>query len=104
MREEKNLVSKICGWCNEEFKSKSKNKVYCSIECRTESTKNKIVERNQVAKYRSRVGKDRRCAGGCNTLISVYNDIGFCNSCLVNNKKVDKFIKDLRGYFDYEKK
>jgi hypothetical protein len=44
------------------------------------------------------------CAGGCGILISIYNDAGFCNSCLVNNKKVDKFVKDLRDYFDYEEK
>lgn len=95
---------KICASCNEEFKQKGKNQIYCSPECRVSSTKEKIVQRYKVAKYRSRVGKDRRCAGGCNTAISVYNDIGFCNNCLTNNKKVDKFIKDLKDYFDYEEK
>jgi hypothetical protein len=104
LKDEKNLVNKICNWCNEQFYSKSKNQIYCSKECRVESTKQKIVTRYQVSKFKSRIGKERRCAGGCGTLISIYNDVGFCNSCLVNNKKVDKFVKDLRDYFDYEEK
>ena len=104
MRDEKKLNSKTCQWCDDEFETKSKNQIYCSPECRTESTKKKIVERYQVAKFKSRQGKERRCAGGCNTLISVYNDAGFYNACLVNQKKVDKFIKDLKDYFDYEEK
>lgn len=95
---------KICQWCNEEFYSKSKNQIYCSTECRTESTKKKIVERYQTSKYKNRIGKERRCAGGCGTLLSAYNDESFCNSCLINNKKVDKFIKDIKDYFTYEEK
>lgn len=95
---------KICQWCNEEFSTKSKNQIYCSPECRIESTKQKIVERYQTSKYRSRFGKERRCAGGCGTLLSAYNNEEFCNACLINNKKVDKFIKDIKDYFDYEKK
>ena len=104
MKDGKNLANKICRWCNEAFFSKNKNQIYCSKECRVDATKEKIVQRYNVSKAKSRVGKERRCAGGCNTLISIYNNQGFCNSCLVNNKKVDKFIKDLRGYFDYEEK
>lgn len=95
---------KVCQWCNEEFNSNSKNQIYCSVECRTESTKKKIVERYQTSKYKNRIGKERRCAGGCNTLLSAYNDESFCNSCLINNKKVDKFIKDIKDYFTYEEK
>lgn len=95
---------KVCQWCNEEFNSNSKNQIYCSAECRTESTKKKIVERYQTSKYKNRIGKERRCAGGCNTLLSAYNDESFCNSCLINNKKVDKFIKDIKDYFTYEEK
>jgi hypothetical protein len=104
LKEEKKLVNKTCSWCGEPFSSKSKNQIYCSKNCRVESTKEKIVKRYQVSKVKGRLGKERRCSGGCNTLISIYNDEGFCNTCLINNKKVDKFIKDLRGYFDYEEK
>ena len=104
MKDEKNLASKTCRWCNETFFSKNKNQIYCFKECRVNATKEKIIQRYNVSKAKNRIGKERRCAGGCNTLISIYNNQGFCNSCLVNNKKVDKFIKDLRGYFDYEEK
>jgi hypothetical protein len=95
---------KICQWCEKEFKSVSKNQIYCKSECRIDSTKQKITQRYQTSKFKNRIGKERRCAGGCNTLLSVYNDAGFCDNCLVNNKKVDKFIKDIKDYFDYEKK
>lgn len=104
MKDEKNSVSKVCQWCNESFLSKSKNRIYCSDPCRIASTKKKIVERYHISKVRARVGKERKCSGDCGTIISLYNDEGFCNSCLMNNKKVEKFIKDLRGYFDYEEK
>lgn len=95
---------KICQWCDKEFISKSKNQIYDTVECRAESTKKKIVDRYHISKYKNRIGKERRCAGGCGTLLSIYNDAGFCNDCLINNKKVDKFIKDIKDYFDYEKK
>lgn len=96
-------MTKICQWCENDFKSPSPNQIYCSAECRLESTKQKVNQRYQQVKVKNRIGKERRCAGGCNTLLSVYNDDTFCNSCLVNNKKVDKFLKDVKDYFDYEK-
>ena len=36
-------------------------------------------------------------------MLSIYNDRNFCTSCMVNNKKVEKILKELRGLFDYEK-
>jgi hypothetical protein len=95
---------KTCMQCDKDFFAKSKNQIYCSSECRTLATKQKIVARYQVSKFKNRQGKERRCSGGCDTLISIYNDAGFCNNCLINNKKVDKFIKDLKDYFYYEEK
>jgi len=95
---------KTCQWCEKEFTTMSKNQIYCSTDCRINSTKQKISQRYQVSKFKNRIGKERRCAGGCETLLSIYNDDTFCNNCLVNNKKVDKFIKDIKDYFDYEKK
>ena len=94
---------KICQWCENEFQSDSSNQIYCSSECRIESTKKKVTQRYQLSKFKNRIGKKRKCAGGCDTLLSAYNDAGFCNACLINNKKVDKFLKDIKGYFDYEK-
>ena len=96
-------MNKICQWCEKDFFTKNKNQIYCSVDCRTHATKQKITQRYQMSKFKSRLGKERRCAGGCETLLSAYNDETFCNSCLVNNKKVDKFIKEIKDYFDYEK-
>ena len=95
---------KICQWCENEFESVSSHQIYCSSDCRNESTRQKVNQRYQQSKFKNRIGKERRCAGGCNTLLSAYNDEGFCNACLINNKKVDKFLKDIKDYFDYEKK
>ena len=93
---------KHCEWCDNSFDTKSKNQIYCSIECRTEATKQKVVQRYKITKAKDRVGKDRRCAGGCNTLLSIYNDNGFCDTCLTNNKKLDKTLKEIKGLFEYE--
>jgi len=95
---------KHCEWCDNNFDTKSKNQIYCSIECRTEATKQKVVQRYKITKAKERVGKERRCAGGCNTLLSIYNDNNFCDTCLINNKKLDRFLKEIKDYFDYDKK
>jgi hypothetical protein len=94
---------KTCQWCEKQFTAMSRNQIYCSADCRINSTKHKISQRYQTTKFKNRIGKERRCAGGCGILLSIYNDDTFCNNCLVNNKKVDKFIKDIKDYFDYEK-
>jgi formate dehydrogenase assembly factor FdhD len=77
LKEEKNLVSKGCSWCGEQFVSKSKNQIYCCKQCRVDSTKEKIVKRYQVSKAKNRIGKERKCAGNCGILISIYNNQGF---------------------------
>lgn len=60
------------------------------------------MQRYKVSKASSRVGKNRRCSGGCGTLISIYNDIGFCNVCMVSKKKLDQALKEIKDFFDYE--
>jgi len=95
---------KHCEWCDDSFNTESKNQIYCSVECRTLATKQKIIQRYRITKARERIGKERRCAGGCNTFLSVYNDNGFCDTCLVNNKKVDKTLKEIKDFFDYDQK
>ena len=97
-------MTKICQLCEDEFISNNTNQVYCSVECRVTSTKQRVTSRYQSSRFKKRVGKERRCAGGCNTLLSIYNNAGFCDLCLVNNKKVDRLLKDIKDYFDYEKK
>jgi len=93
---------KFCDWCSNEFNPKVSYQIYCSVGCRELSTKEKISERYQINRIKNRSGKERRCAGGCGTIISIYNDNGFCNSCMINKKKVDKMLKELKGLFEYE--
>ena len=92
----------FCTWCDKEFEKKSTKQIYCSIECRHEASKEKILERYHIEKRKKRKGKIRMCAGGCGTALSMYNDSGICDNCIVNKKKINSFIKELKGYFDYE--
>jgi hypothetical protein len=93
-----------CNWCENDFVSTSKNQIYCSVVCRTEATKVKVIERYTRLKSQKRKNKIRLCSGGCGTKLNIYNDIGFCDICLHSKKKVSLFLKDLKEYFDYEEK
>lgn len=93
-----------CMWCDEEFNATSSKQIYCSVECRQKASKEKIIERNRTEKIKNRVGKEKRCAGGCETILSIYNDEGICETCIEHKKKMNKFIKEIKGYFDYSKK
>ena len=97
-------MTKHCEWCDDSFETTSKNQIYCGVECRTLATKEKIVKRYKITKAKERMGKERRCAGGCNTILSIYNDNNFCDTCLVNHKRVDKTLKEIKDFFDYDKK
>lgn len=97
-------MTKFCQWCDKSFSSSNKNQIYCGPECRKLATKEKIMQRYKVSKARSRSGKDRKCAGGCGTTLSIYNDIGFCNSCMINKRKVDQALKEIKEFFDYEER
>ena len=35
----------FCVWCDKEFNKKSQKQIYCSIECRHQASKEKILER-----------------------------------------------------------
>lgn len=93
-----------CSWCDEEFSPSSDKQIYCSPECRQQASKEKIIERNKAEKIKNRIGKDRVCAGGCGTILSIYNDEGICEVCIEHKRKVNKVMKELKGYFDYSKK
>lgn len=93
---------KLCERCDKRFQPKVSYQIYCSQECRDLATKDKIAERYQVSRRQKRIGKDRRCIGGCGTRLSIYNDSGFCSNCNVSKKAVDKTIKELKGIIDYE--
>jgi len=93
----------FCAWCDKDFYQNSSKQIYCSAECRKDASKKKIIERYAVQKVKKRVGKEKKCAGGCGTYLSIYNDVGMCDNCLINKKKLNTFIKELKDYFDYEK-
>ena len=92
----------FCAFCGNIFYSDSSKQIYCGTECRQKASKEKIITRYNLEKVRKRIGKDRRCAGGCGTILSVYNDSKMCENCIVNNKKMNRFLKEIRYYFDYE--
>lgn len=93
-----------CMWCDKEFSATSSKQIYCGVECRQQASKEKIVERNRTEKIKNRIGKEKRCAGGCGTLLSIYNDEGICETCIEHKRKMNTFVKELKGYFDYYKK
>lgn len=93
-----------CAWCDNQFTPSSSKQIYCSVECRQLASKEKIVERNKTEKIKKRIGKERLCAGDCGTLLSIYNNEGICDSCIEHKRKMNSFIKELKGYFDYSKK
>jgi predicted nucleic acid-binding Zn ribbon protein len=76
--------------------------VYCSDECRGLATKEKIAERYQATKRLKRKGKVRKCLGGCDISLSIYNDSGFCPNCNLSEKSVNKMLKQLKGFIEYE--
>jgi hypothetical protein len=93
---------KICEWCSKDFTPKVTYQIYCSAECRESATKEKISSKQQITRAKNRSSKKRKCAGGCDTIISIYNNNGFCGNCMVNKRKVDQMLRELKGLFDYE--
>jgi uncharacterized protein YmfQ (DUF2313 family) len=93
---------KLCNRCDNYFSPKVSYQIYCSETCREESTREKIAERYLVSRRQKRIGKNRKCLGGCDTSLSIYNDSGFCANCNVSKKAVDKMLKELKGYIEYE--
>ncbi len=94
---------KPCSWCGNDFASKISYQIYCSVVCRDEATKIKIVERHKVLRRQKRKDKNRQCAGGCGTQLSIYNDDLMCNTCSINKKQLAKKFKEMKGMMhDYE--
>ncbi len=96
---------KLCEWCNKGFSPTVSYQIYCSTECRSEATKEKILERHRVLKRQRRKNKIRYCGGGCGIKLSIYNDDKYCDNCMPDSKQVDKTIKQIRMLMhDYEDK
>jgi hypothetical protein len=86
---------KHCQWCDKTFNTQIKYQIYCSVECRTESTKEKIAARYIIERRQTRIGKDRRCKS-CTEPLSIYNDENLCIKCNVNPKDVMKALKEIK--------
>ena len=93
---------KLCDRCDKAFNPKVSYQIYCGIKCRDIATKDKIVQRYHITRRKKRIGKVRKCLGGCGVDLSIYNDSGFCSNCNVSKKNVDKMLKQIKGFFDYE--
>jgi hypothetical protein len=93
---------KLCSRCDIYFTPKVSYQVYCSELCREQATREKITERYQATRRQKRKGKVRKCLGGCDTSLSIYNDSGFCANCNVSAKQVAKMLKQLKGFIEYE--
>lgn len=95
---------KICDWCSNEFQPNVSYQIYCSSECRELATKEKVADRYQMRRRQKLAKKKRKCQNGCGTVLSMYNDSGFCTSCMINTKQVDRALKELKGLIEYEKR
>jgi len=93
---------KLCSRCDTYFDPKVSYQIYCSNTCRDEATREKIAERYNVTRSQRRIGKIRKCYGGCGVSLSIYNESGFCSNCNVSEKEVAKMLKELKGFIDYE--
>ena len=93
---------KLCSKCDAYFEPKVSYQIYCGNVCRDEATREKIAERYNLTRSQRRIGKIRKCLGGCGVSLSIYNDSGFCSNCNVSEKEVAKMIKELKGFVEYE--
>lgn len=94
---------KPCSWCDNKFKPKVSYQIYCSIVCRDNATKEKIVERQKILRNKKRKSKTRRCKN-CKEKLSIYHDGPLCNFCNIDPTMVSKALRDLKrlGIIDYE--
>ncbi len=86
---------KNCEWCGTDFKANVSYQIYCSVGCRTQSTKEKTNNKQKERRIKSRVGKERLCAT-CKQPLSIYNDDTFCVTCIGDTKELKRFLKDIK--------
>ena len=86
---------KHCQWCDKQFKTDITYQIYCSPDCRDQSTKEKIAARYMVSRRQKRKGKERNCRS-CKEPLSIYNDDNLCVKCNVNPSDVAKALKEIK--------
>ena len=92
---------KLCDWCGKDFEPNVSYQIYCTKECRDESTKEKVSERYLATRVKNRIGKDRKCKGQCGTLLSIYNNTNYCVSCAAKQDAADKALRQMKGLIDF---
>lgn len=96
---------KQCEWCNTSFRPAVSYQIYCGPDCRDEATKEKIADRHKEMRRRKRSKKERVCAAGCGTVLSVYNDDNICSACFINVREINKKLKEVKALMhNYEDK
>lgn len=90
------MKSKHCNWCDNSFEPNVPYQVYCSAECRSEATKEKIAERYNKNRRSSEKHKQRKCKS-CGSSLSVYNEDTLCANCHVDPTDVAKALREIRG-------
>jgi len=94
---------KICDWCSGEFKPNVSYQIYCSSECRQLSTKEKIGNKYKKKRREKLSRKTRYCSNDCGTVLSIYNDESYCGKCVVDEKQVNRMLRELKGLIEYER-
>jgi len=89
------MKNKHCSWCDSQFESSITYQIYCSAECRTEATKEKIAERYERVRRVRLSQKDRKCKS-CGTRLSSYNDDSLCHSCDINKDEVARALREIK--------
>ena len=88
-------MTKNCEWCGTDFTANVSYQIYCSVDCRTQSTKEKTTSKQRERRIKSRVGKERLCTT-CKNPLSIYNDESFCSTCIGDQKLLRRFLKDIK--------
>ena len=91
-----------CAFCDAEFEPSTPKQIYHDESCRIQASRLKILERHRIKKIEKRQHKERLCAGGCGTRLSIYNDSQLCQQCLEHPKRIASVLKEIKEYFDYE--
>jgi RecJ-like exonuclease len=90
---------KRCQWCDTSFETDISYKIYCSVECRSGATKEKIAQKYAIKRRTKMMSKSRKCKS-CGSSLSAYNDESICHACLINPKDVSKALKELKDIAD----
>lgn len=90
-----------CAWCDSLFVKDHAQRIYCSVSCRTEASREATKAYAKRAKYRARVGKKRLCKE-CKRQLSVYNNGPVCSTCSVRVAMVKRALANMKEFTKHE--